>query len=276
MTSDEPQLPQMLVVGEGHKRRHIAYLHAPPPVKGAPGLLWLTGLKSDMVSTKAEALAAWSRSHGLGMTRFDYSGHGRSDGKFEDAVVSDWLEEAVAVFTRVTQGPVILVGSSTGGHIALLMLKRLLERSPLDAERIGGLGLIAPAWDLTEELMWRAFPEEARQEIITKGQWVRPSAYDPAGYIITRAFIEDGRANLIGSTPFNPGRPVSIMQGLLDTDVPPDHTRRLTELLEGDWVRLFEVDDGGHRLSRPEDLELLYAMIGDQLARLPETTVRTF
>ena len=272
MTAPEPQLSQMLMVGDGAGRRRIAYLHTPPVKAGAPNLLWLTGLKSDMVSTKAEALAVWSRQRGFGMTRFDYSGHGRSEGRFEDAVISDWLEEALAIFARVTEGPVILVGSSTGGHIALLMLKRLLASGVHEAKRIAGLVLIAPAWDLSEELMWKAFPEDARNDIMTKGQWVRPSAYDPAGYIITRRFIEDGRENLIGAEPFDPGRPVSIVQGLLDTDVPPTHTLRLLSLIEGEWARLYEVPDGGHRLSRPEDLELLYALIDDQVERLGERT----
>ena len=116
-------------------------------------------------------------------------------------------------------------------------------------------------------MMWKAFPDEARHDIMTKGRWLRPSAYDPSGYVITRRFIEDGREHLIGTAPFNPGRPVSIIQGLLDTDVPPQHARRLLTLLDGDWARLYEVSDGGHRLSRPEDLELLYALVDDQLAR---------
>lgn len=261
----EPQLPQWLEVGDGSRRRRIAYLHAPASRPGGAELLWLTGLKSDMVSTKAVALAEWAASRGLGMTRFDYSGHGRSDGKFEDAVISDWLEEARSVFSQVTHGPVIFVGSSTGGHVALLLLARMLEARDPVVERIAGLVLIAPAWDLTEELMWKAFPQEARDGIMNKGRWVRPSAYDPAGYVITRAFIEDGRENLIGGAPFNPGRPVSIIQGLLDTDVPPHHTRRLVALLEGGWVSLNEVPDGGHRLSRPEDIDLLFAVITAQL-----------
>ena len=272
MTGPDPQLPQMLQVGDGALRRRIAYLHQPASTPDGPGLLWLTGLKSDMVSTKAEALAAWAGQRGLAMTRFDYSGHGRSEGRFENAVVSDWLEEALAIFRHVSKGPAILVGSSTGGHVALLMLRRLLEAQASGAEardvdRIAGLVLIAPAWDLTEELMWNAFSEDARHDIMTKGQWVRPSAYDPAGYVITRRFIEDGRLNLIGTASFNPGRPISIMQGLLDTDVPPRHSRRLLALLDGDWARLYEVPDGGHRLSRPDDLEMLYALIDDQLER---------
>lgn len=258
----------MLAVGSEDQLRRIAYLHEPAARPKAPGLFWLTGLKSDMVSTKAEALAAWARTRGLAMTRFDYSGHGRSEGLFENAVISDWLEEATAIFMQVTTGPVILVGSSTGGHIALLMLKRMLASQAQSADRIAGLMLIAPAWDLSEELMWKQFSDAARHDIMTNGSWVRPSAYDPAGYVITRRFIEDGRKNLLGNAPFNPGRPVAIIQGLQDTDVPPEHTRKLLKLLEGRWVALTEVPDGGHRLSRPEDLKLLYSLIDRQLAGL--------
>lgn len=261
-----PQEPQLYEVGEGAKRRRIATLHQPSATDGVVSLLWLTGLKSDMVSTKAEALAAWAHRRGIGMTRFDYSGHGRSDGRFDNAVISDWLEEALAVFTLFSKGPVILVGSSTGGHIALLMLRQLLATRSLAAQRIRGLVLIAPAWDLTEELMWKAFSNQARHAIITKGHWVQPSAYDPAGYTITRAFIEDGRANLIGNATFNPGRPVSILQGLLDTDVPPAHSRRLMTLLDGDWVTMREVPDGDHRLSRPQDLAMMFKLIEAQIS----------
>lgn len=260
--------PQFLDVGEGETRRRIAYLTAPPRTPGAPGLFWLIGLKSDMVSTKAEALAAWTAARGLGMTRFDYSGHGRSGGRFEDATIGDWLEEAEAVFTRVTKGPQIVIGSSTGAHVALLLLRRLMQGSPADAARIGGVVLIAPAWDLTEELMWKVFPPEARTEIMDKGVWYRPSPYDPVGYPITRRFIEEGRNHLLGRRPFDPGRPVAILQGLQDVDVPPEHARELASFLTGGWVTLTEVPDGEHRLSRPEDLELLYGLIEGQLGRI--------
>lgn len=250
-----------LDVGEGEKRRRIACLHAGPDSPETPSLLWLTGLKSDMISTKAEALAAWTAQRGLGLTRFDYSGHGRSEGAFEDATVSDWLEESEAVFREVTRGPQILVGSSTGGHLALLLLRRLMETSPEDASRVRGLVLIAPAWDLTEELMWSRYSDEARREILEKGRWVQPSAYDPAGYVITRRFIEDGRRHLIKDAAFDPGRPVLVLQGVQDRDVPVEHARTLATVLQGDRVRITEVADGEHRLSRPEDLEKLYGLI---------------
>ena len=126
--------PQFITVGRGASAREIAVISAPPAEPGAPGLLWLIGLKSDMGSTKAEALARWTAERGLGFTRFDYSGHGRSGGEFEEATISDWLAESEAVF-ELTHGPQIIVGSSTGGHMALLLLRRLMERAPSEAAR---------------------------------------------------------------------------------------------------------------------------------------------
>lgn len=256
--------PQFITVGRDAAARRIAYLARPPAAESTPGLLWLTGLKSDMISTKAEALASWTAARGVGFTRFDYSGHGRSDGRFEDATLSDWLEESEAVFRRVTKGPQVLVGSSTGAHVALLLLRRLMQDAPGEADRVRGLVLIAPAWDLTE-LMWSQLPEAAQREIAEKGQWVRPSAYDPAGYVITRRFIEDGKRHLLKHAAFDPGRPVLVLQGVEDRDVPVAHARALGEVLAGDWVRISEVPNGEHRLSRPGDLARLYALVAQLL-----------
>ena len=182
----------------------------------APGLFWLSGYRSDMTGSKATAVDAFGAAHGLAVTRFDYSGHGQSEGMFENATVGDWLEEAIAVFSGLTTGAQIVVGSSTGGHIALLLLRHLVANDPREAERLRGLVLIAPAWDLTEELMWKQFPEQARQEILEQGYTLRPSEYGEP-YRITRRFIEEGRDHLFARHPFNPGRPISILQGLQDT-----------------------------------------------------------
>jgi pimeloyl-ACP methyl ester carboxylesterase len=135
-----------------------------------------------------------------------------------------------------------------------------MERAPEQAARVRGLVLIAPAWDLTE-LMWGQLPEDARREILEKGSWVRASAYDPAGYPITKRFIEDGRKHLFKGAGFDPGRPVLVLQGVMDRDVPVEHARELRSVLAGDRVRITEVADGEHRMSRPEDLEKLYALI---------------
>ncbi len=262
MTAQEPKF---LDVGDEAPRR-IAYLHTAPAKPGAPGLLWLIGLKSDMHSTKVVALADWADAHGLGMTRFDYSGHGQSGGCFEEATISDWLDEADSIYRRVTKGPQIVIGSSTGGHIALLLLRRLQEEGGSEDKRLKGVVLIAPAWDLTEELLWKTFSDEVRREIMDKGSYTLPSEYDASGYVITRRFIEDGRKHLLARKPFDPGRPVAILQGLQDTDVPPAHARELLSFMTGQQVSMTEVPDAGHRLSRPEDLALLYGLIETQLA----------
>lgn len=253
--------PQTLIVGEGADQRAIAYRATPSNAPDATGLFWLSGFMSDMASTKATAVAEWAAVRDLGATRFDYSGHGVSQGPFTEGTIGRWLDEALAVFTRVTHGPQVIVGSSMGGHIALLLLRKLLQDQPTEARRIKGLVLIAPAWDMTEELMWKRFGEEARQAITDKGLYEQPSAYG-APYPITRRLIEDGRKNLLARVPFDPGRPIVILQGLQDPDVPAEHTRELAYFLTGGHVKLVEIPDGEHRLSRPQDLALLFDAIG--------------
>jgi len=258
--------PQFLDIGasDGAAARRIAYLHDPATAPGGIGLFWLAGYKSDMASTKVTELAAFACERGFGCTRFDYSGHGLSSGKFEDGTIGAWLEETEAVFTRIASGPQILIGSSMGGHIALLLLHRLMRESPADAARIKALVLIAPAWDMTEELMWKKFPEAARRELMETGIYLEPSEYGEP-YAITRALIEEGRNHLLARVPFDPGRPVVILQGALDEAVPIAHTRELLTFLKGGSVKLLEIPDGEHRLSRPEDLALLFATL-DELA----------
>jgi pimeloyl-ACP methyl ester carboxylesterase len=253
--------PQLIPVGSGPQARRIACLRQVARKAARPGLVWLCGLKSEMVSTKASAVAQWAAQQGLACLRFDYSGHGQSEGRFEDGTVSRWLEEARAVFIRLTEGPQVLVGSSLGGYIALLLLRSLLRDAPQEAERVLALVLIAPAWDMTE-LMWSHLPANARREIEENGVYLRPSRYGDGPYPITRALIEDGRRHLIGAEPFDPGRPVHIMHGLQDPDVPWEHTLDLVAHLSGDWTRVSAVPDGEHRLSRPEDIAMLLDIIG--------------
>ncbi|MBU2533151.1 MAG: alpha/beta hydrolase [Alphaproteobacteria bacterium] len=250
--------PNFLTVGSGAQQRSIAYLARPGK---APGVFWLQGFKSDMVSTKATALAEWTTKRGTAYTRFDYSGHGQSGGRFEDGTIGRWLEESAAVFDQVTDGPQIIVGSSMGGHLALLLLRKLrAEATNEGSNRIGGVVLIAPAWDMTEELMWKNAGPEARRAILEDGVWYRPSQYGEP-YAITRGLIEEGRNHLLGTTPWDPGRPVEIIHGRLDPDVPFSHSERLIKILRGAPVNLTEVPDGEHRLSRPQDLDLLFEKI---------------
>ncbi len=230
----------------------------------APGVIWLGGFRSDMTGTKAQALADWAQARGQGYVRFDYSGHGASDGAFEDGTISQWLADARAVFDQ-TSGPQILVGSSMGGWIALLLARALAAAG--DA-RLAGLVLIAPAPDFTEDLMWAGFPEAVKAEILATGRYERPSPYEGGPFIITRALIEDGRRHRVLGAPFQVGCPVRILQGAQDADVPWQHAMRLVSCLAEDDVVFTLVKDGDHRLSRPADIERLTGLLDTLLAEL--------
>jgi pimeloyl-ACP methyl ester carboxylesterase len=246
-----------LSVGEGPQMRRIAVLSRPGD--GVP-VVWLGGFKSDMASTKAEHLDIWAKDNGRPFLRFDYSGHGQSDGRFEDGTIGRWLEEALAVIgTRLKARP-ILVGSSMGGWIALLAARQLAARTPEEL-RPAGLVLIAPAVDFTQELMWKGLPPQARRDIEEKGVWLRPSAYSPEPYPITRNLIEEGRKHLLLGGTIRLGCPVHILQGMRDPDVPWRHALTLMEHLADDQCIMTMVSDGDHRLSREEDLVRLVAAI---------------
>lgn len=253
------QEPQFIQAGKGDRERQIA---VDVTDGGAPAVLWLSGFKSDMTGTKAEAVAEFGRRTGRAIVRFDYSGHGRSGGRFEEACVSDWLEEAEAVFDRFCGSGALLVGSSMGGWLALLLaLKR--RQSGL----VKGLVLIAPAVDFTEELMWKQrFNDDIRSAILDKGFWAQPSDYGDDPYVITRRLIEDGRKHLLFGRDLHLGAPVTILQGALDPDVPASHAQRLVEALPRDDVTFTLVPDGDHRLSRPQDIALLLRSIEAALA----------
>jgi len=249
-------MPQSVTVGQGADARQIAVLVREG--KGPP-VLWLGGFKSDMRSTKVEALDAWAERSGRAFVRFDYSGHGESGGAFEDGTISRWCEEALAVRQRFVSDPPILVGSSMGGWIALLVARHLAEVHPALAPK--GIVLIAPAVDMTERLMWQRFPEEIKRTVEETGVYLRPSAYSEEPYAITKGLIEDGRGHLLLGRPIRIGCPVHILQGMQDPDVPWNHAMELVEHLPGDSVSLTLIKDGDHRLSRPEDLERLIAAV---------------
>ncbi len=264
MTTTMPEAPEILSVGAGDAARNIAVRVR---AGAAPGLLWLGGFRSDMGGTKAVALDQWAAAHGHACVRFDYSGHGESGGSFADGTISRWLEESVAVFDAfcaAPRGPFVLVGSSMGGWLALL-LARALKRRAVAAPT--ALVLIAPAVDFTEELMWKRFPPEVKQEIETKGVWQRPSDYAAEPYLITRRLIEDGRNNLLLGGLIETGCPVRILQGVQDPDVPWRHAVELVSRLAHDDVVLSLVKDGDHRLSRPEDIERLLAVVAEFCGR---------
>lgn len=225
-----------------------------------PGLMWLSGFKSDMDGGKALALDDFARQRGQQCIRFDYSGHGKSGGDFLDGSISQWLAESLAVFEECAGENTILVGSSMGGWIALLMAQALMSR-PNPKRRLSGLVLIAPAADFTEDLMWANFPDEVKAEITEKGSFSRPSEYSDDPYIITKKLIEDGRLNLLLGRPITTGCPVHILQGMEDPDVPWTHAQRIFEHLMEDDALITFVKDGDHRLSREQDIDLLLGAV---------------
>jgi len=251
--------PQFLDVGEGPLRRPIAFRRRAPVRDGLPGIVWLGGFKSDMASTKASALDAHCERRGQALLRFDYSGHGASGGRFEDGTVSRWLEESLAAIRALTSGRQILVGSSMGGYLALLVARALAAAA--ETARLTGMVLIAPAVDFTEALMWARASAAERRAIVESGVWLRPSAYSDAPYPITRGLVEDGRRHLLLGQTVRSFCPVRILQGMRDEDVPYRCALTLVEHMAGDPVTLTLIKDGDHRLSRPQDLTLLFEAI---------------
>jgi pimeloyl-ACP methyl ester carboxylesterase len=250
------QPPTFIEVGEGSAMRRIAVRAR---AGAAPGLFWLGGFNSDMAGTKALALDAWAAEQGRACIRFDYSGHGESGGAFIDGTIGRWLEESLAVFERFCVGPQVVIGSSMGGWMALLLAREIAKRSQGSAS-LAGLVLIAPAPDFTEALMWNRLSAEARHDIETKGVWLRPSQYGEP-YPITRGLIEEGRNHLLLGSAIELGCPIRILQGAQDPDVPWQHAFALAHRLPVDDVVLTMIQDGDHRLSRPQDIARIIAAV---------------
>lgn len=234
----------------------IAYHHSPG--KG-PGVLFCGGFKSDMTGTKATMLDTFCHGRGQQYTRFDYQGHGASSGAFEDGTIGQWRDDMLAVFEEVTDGPQIVVGSSMGGWMALLLA--LMRR-----ERVAGLVLVAPAADFTTELLWKGLTPDARAQIERDGVWLRPSIYDDGPYPITRNLIEESREHLVLGHPIAYDGPVRILHGLRDEAIPVEHVLRTVEAITSDDVEVTLVKNGDHRLSTPADLDKIRAAV-DELSR---------
>jgi len=252
------QPPAFIEVGEDKSARRIAVRAR---AGGSPGLFWLGGFHSDMQGTKAVALEAWAAERDRACVRFDYSGHGESGGAFIDGTIGRWLEESVAVFAQFCSGPQVVIGSSMGGWMALLLAREMARREQSQAS-LAGLVLIAPAPDFTEELMWKGFSPQARHQIETTGVWLRPSEYGEP-YPITRALIEEGRNHLLLGSAIDVGCPVRILQGAQDPDVPWRHAFALAHRLPVDDVVLTVIQDGDHRLSRPQDIARMLAAVAE-------------
>jgi pimeloyl-ACP methyl ester carboxylesterase len=225
----------------------------------SPTVVFLSGFRSDMTGDKATALAAFCAARGTAMLRFDYSGHGSSGGRFEDGTIGRWTDDALAMLDRQTEGPLILVGSSMGGWIALLAA---LARP----DRIAALIGIAAAPDFTEALMWEAMTFAERATLMRDGVVHAPSQYGEP-YPITRALIEDGRTRLLLNDPIAIECPVRLLHGQQDPDVPWEMALRIAEQLNSVDVQVTLVKDGDHRLSRPQDLALLRRTLASLLGQ---------
>lgn len=224
-----------------------------------PGVVFLGGFKSDMTGTKAAWLHDWARQQNRAFLRFDYSGHGDSSGSFEEGCIGDWFGDARDVIQALTDGPQVLVGSSMGGWISLLVARAM-------PQRVAGLVTIAAAPDFTEQGFWAGFDDAQRQALMAAGRVALPSDYSDQPYVITRRLIENGRDHLVMNQPLPLPFPVRMLQGTADADVPVDWAMRLLDHAAGDDIRLTLVKGADHRFSTPECLALIARSIDDVLA----------
>lgn len=240
-------------------RPRIVYHHrrAAPDNAALPTLVFLPGYASDMTGTKALALDSWAEGQGLAMLRFDYSGCGASGGDFEQQALADWRDDALALIDALVSGPVVLIGSSMGGWLALLVT---LARPA----RVAGIVGIAAAPDFT---MW-GFSQEEKMTILTEGRLEKPSDYGPEPMVTTRRFWQSGEGNrvLIGEIAID--CPVRLIQGQNDADVPWQYALETQKQLRSADVQLLLIKDGDHRLSRDRDLRLLIQTVGNLLESL--------
>ncbi|MET0087278.1 MAG: alpha/beta hydrolase [Sedimenticola sp.] len=237
------------------QHREIAYQH----LDGIrPGVVFLGGFMSDMTGTKALALESWCRERGREFTRFDYSGHGRSSGAFESGSIGTWLEDALAVFDQVTTGPQLLVGSSMGGWISLLLaLKR--------ASRVSGVVTIACATDFTERLLRPALSGAQLESLGQNGYAELPSSYSEQPYRIGENLLSDGHRHLLLGAPIPIHCPVRMLHGLDDEDVPWRISEETLQQLKSDNKELILIENGDHRLSKPRELDRVFGSVAELL-----------
>jgi len=250
-----PDTPKILTRDDGGT---IAYHRMPGK---APGVVFLTGFKSDMTGSKALALEEFCRNRGQAFLRFDYTGHGQSSGAFEDGTIGQWADDAILALDRLSDGPQVLVGSSMGGWIMLLAALA----SP---DRIAGLVGTAAAPDFTEDLMQGAFSAEQKQQLENDGFTEIPNCYGDDPYRITKALLDDGRNHLLLKAEIPLDCPVRLIHGTRDEDVPWQTSLRIAETIRSGDVETLFVKNGDHRLSEPRDLDRLCRTVGRLLDQL--------
>jgi pimeloyl-ACP methyl ester carboxylesterase len=233
--------------------RQLAYRYTPPR-QNSPTVVFLYGFRSDMSGEKVLFLEALCTKEGLGFLAFDYSGHGLSSGKFEEGTISQWLIDSLDIIDHITQGPLILVGSSMGGWLAHLVA---LQRP----KRIIGLLGIASAPDFTHELMWNKFSREQQDEVMAQGWTIIPTEYNVHGWKITKNLIEDGKKHHLLGNPIPLNIPIRYLHGLKDTSVPVSYSQQLVELITSQDITLTIIKSGDHRLSHEENKRVLWATL---------------
>jgi pimeloyl-ACP methyl ester carboxylesterase len=234
-------------------RPALAYHHIPGT---GPTIVFLPGYASDMTGTKALALEDWARAQGRGYLRFDYAGCGQSEGNFEEQTLANWRDDVLEMLDQVVQGPAVLVGSSMGGWLMLLVARDRPEKV------VAAVG-IAPAPDFTD---W-GFSQDEKMALLTDGRIERPSPYGDSPTVYTRALWLSGEAQRLLQSEIAIDVPVRILHGMQDKDVPWHHSTRLAELLRSGDVQTVLVKDGDHRLSRDEDIALLIRAVEEVLPR---------
>lgn len=246
---------------KNRNHQDIAYVSTPAPGRSdTPGVIFLGGFRSDMTGTKAVFLEQQCRAAQIPFLRFDYSGHGASQGNFADGTIGQWVDDAMMCLDALTTGPQILVGSSMGGWIML----HLALRRP---ERIAGLMGIAAAPDFTEDLMWAQMTPAQQQALMQEGHIEQPNHYSPEPYLITRRLIEDGRQHLLLRDRMNINCPVCLVHGTADQDVPYQLSLTLADKLTSDDVQISLIKNGDHRISTGRDVRHLWLMLNDVVHR---------
>ncbi|MCA0305052.1 MAG: alpha/beta hydrolase [Proteobacteria bacterium] len=220
----------------------------------APTVVFLGGFRSDMTGTKALALEAWAHKRGQAFVRFDYLGHGQSSGRFEDGTIGRWLDDSLAVLDQLTEGPLVLVGSSMGGWLSLLAARAR-------PERLAGLVLIAAAPDFTERLLLGSLSPQDRAALERDGRLEKPSQYSPEPSVFTWKLIEEGRRHLLLDKPLSLPCPVRLLHGQADPDVPWEYSLEIARHLDAPDVVTTFIKGGDHRLSTPADIARLVATV---------------
>ena len=245
--------PKILTITETD---HIAYRRF---LGNSPGIIFLAGHGSDMEGSKALFLEEWAKAHGQAFLRFDYRGHGLSSGSMDATNISDWTEDVITVIDELSEGPQILAGSSLGGWL-------MLNATLLRPERVAGLIGIAAAPDFTEDLIWAKLSGDQRRHIQSVGEIALPNPYTDEPVVYPYHLVEDGREHLRLRGTLDIDKPIRLLHGMKDAEVPWQIATRIAECASSTDVRIHLIKDAGHRFSEPQQLDLLQQVTSELVA----------